>query len=63
MSGNPVEGIGKRIKGYAKEVVAEVTGDARLQEDGRREIAEGRVQGSGPASDPRLHEAPGEPRR
>jgi hypothetical protein len=42
MSEHPIAALGKRIAGTAKEVVAEVTGDAKLQEDGRRDIAEGR---------------------
>lgn len=42
MSENPIAALGKRIGGTAKEVVAEITGDARLQEDGRRDIADGR---------------------
>ncbi|WP_062115852.1 CsbD family protein [Aureimonas sp. AU40] len=42
MSDHPIASLGKRIGGTAKEVVAEITGDARLQEDGRRDIADGR---------------------
>ena len=63
MSANSVSGFGKKVRGYTKEIVAEITGDAPLQEDGRREIAEGRGQGSSPATDPRHNDTPEEPRR
>ncbi|KTR03755.1 hypothetical protein NS365_17435 [Aureimonas ureilytica] len=43
MSDHPIAALGKRIGGTAKEIVAEITGDARLQEDGRCDIAEGRA--------------------
>ncbi len=42
MSDHPISAFGKRVSGTAKEIVAEITGDARLQEDGRRDIAQGR---------------------
>jgi hypothetical protein len=37
----PVSGLPSRIRGYAKELVAEVIGDARLQEDGKVDIVRG----------------------
>ena len=43
MTDHPISSFGKRLTGTAKEIVAEITGDARLQEDGRRDIAEGRT--------------------
>ncbi|WAJ29252.1 CsbD family protein [Antarcticirhabdus aurantiaca] len=63
MTSNPVSGLGKRMKGAAKELVAEITGDADLQDEGRRDIAAGRVESAGPTSGPRHGEAPKEPAR
>ena len=45
MTSDSLAGLGKKAKGCTKELVAEFTGDARLQEEGRREIAEGRRKG------------------
>lgn len=42
MADNPIRKIAKRAKGYTEEIVAEVVGDANLQEEGRRDIAAGR---------------------
>lgn len=42
MADNPIKGVAKRTKGYVEAIVAEVVGDANLQEEGRRDIAEGR---------------------
>lgn len=44
MTDKPTAGIGKRAAGYLKEFVAELTGDARLQDEGREEVAKGRLQ-------------------
>jgi hypothetical protein len=46
MTSDPLGGFGKKARGYTKELVAEFTGDARLQEDGRRNIVEGRLEGA-----------------
>lgn len=46
MTADPLAGLGKKAKGYTKEFVAELTGDARLQEEGRRDIVEGRLEGA-----------------
>ena len=51
MTSESLAGLGKKAKGYAKELVAEFTGDARLQEEGRREIVEGRREGIASTSD------------
>ena len=51
MTSDSLAGLGKKAKGYTKELVAEFTGDARLQEEGRREIVEGRREGIASTSD------------
>ncbi|WP_370193856.1 MULTISPECIES: hypothetical protein [Aurantimonas] len=51
MTSDPLAGLGKKAKGYTKEFVAEFTGDARLQEEGRHEIGEGRREGIDSTSD------------
>lgn len=51
MTSESLAGLGKKAKGYTKELVAEFTGDARLQEEGRREIVEGRRKGIASMSD------------
>ncbi|MBC6718812.1 hypothetical protein H9Q09_21815 [Aurantimonas sp. DM33-3] len=51
MTSDSLAGLGKKAKGYTKELVAEFTGDARLQEKGGREIAEGRREGIASTSD------------
>lgn len=44
MDKDRIAGAGKQIKGNIKEVVGRVLGDAKLQEDGRSDIAEGKIQ-------------------
>jgi hypothetical protein len=44
----PISGLPSRLRGYAKELVAEVVGDARLQEDGKADILRGHQLGDEP---------------
>lgn len=45
MGSNPVGRLSKKMKGYVEEAVAEVVGDAGLQSQGRRHIAQARIEG------------------
>jgi uncharacterized protein YjbJ (UPF0337 family) len=44
MDKDRIEGIGKQAKGKAKEVAGKVTGDAKLEGEGKTEKAAGKVQ-------------------
>jgi len=44
MDKNRIAGSAKEAKGVVKEAIGKVTGDAKLQADGRADKAEGKVQ-------------------
>lgn len=44
MNKDRVEGAAKQAKGSAKEMTGKVTGDAKLQAEGKADKAEGKVQ-------------------
>jgi uncharacterized protein YjbJ (UPF0337 family) len=44
MDKNRIIGSAKEVKGVAKKVIGKATGDAKLQADGRADIAEGKIQ-------------------
>lgn len=44
MDKDRVEGVGKQIKGAVKDVAGKVTGDTKLQAEGKADKAEGKVQ-------------------
>jgi uncharacterized protein YjbJ (UPF0337 family) len=44
MDKNSIAGSTKEAKGVIKEVIGKVTGDAKLQADGRADKAEGKLQ-------------------
>jgi uncharacterized protein YjbJ (UPF0337 family) len=47
-----IEGAGKQARGAVKDAVGKMTGDAKLQADGKLDKAEGKVQdGVGKAKD------------
>jgi uncharacterized protein YjbJ (UPF0337 family) len=44
MDKDRIEGAGKQIKGAVKDAVGKVTGDTKLQGEGKADKAEGKVQ-------------------
>ncbi len=44
MDEDRIEGSAKHIKGTAKEALGKITGDAKLQGEGKADKAEGKVQ-------------------
>ncbi len=44
MDKDRIEGAGKQVKGSVKEAAGKVTGDAKLQGEGKADKAEGKVQ-------------------
>ncbi len=50
MDKDRVEGAAKQAKGTVKEAVGELTGDAKLKADGKKDKAEGKVQNASAAS-------------
>lgn len=44
MDKDRIEGAGKKIKGSLKQGAGELTGDAKLEAEGRADKAEGKVQ-------------------
>lgn len=44
MDKDRVEGIGKQIKGAVKDAAGKVTGDTKMQAEGKADKAEGKVQ-------------------
>ncbi len=44
MDKNRVEGVGKQVKGAVKDAVGKVTGDSKMQAEGKLDKAEGKVQ-------------------
>jgi uncharacterized protein YjbJ (UPF0337 family) len=44
MDKNRIEGIGKQMKGSVKEAAGKVTGDAKLEAEGKADNLVGRVQ-------------------
>jgi uncharacterized protein YjbJ (UPF0337 family) len=44
MNKDRIEGIQKQVKGTAKEIVGKVTGDAKLEVDGKSDKIKGKIQ-------------------
>ena len=44
MDKDRVEGVGKQIKGAVKDMAGKVTGDTKMQAEGKADKAEGKVQ-------------------
>jgi len=44
MDSDRIEGVAHRIKGAVKEVVGKITGDAKIEAEGKAEKAAGQVQ-------------------
>ena len=44
MDKDRVEGVGKQIKGAVKDMAGKVTGDSKMQAEGKADKAEGKVQ-------------------
>jgi uncharacterized protein YjbJ (UPF0337 family) len=44
MDKDRIAGSAKEIKGSVKEVIGKATGDAKLQDDGKKEKIEGKIQ-------------------
>ena len=47
MNQDRIAGAAKEIKGSIKETIGKVTGDAKLQADGKADKVEGKVQNAG----------------
>jgi uncharacterized protein YjbJ (UPF0337 family) len=45
MHKDQIEGAGKQARGAVKDAVGKMTGDAKLQADGKLDKAEGKIQG------------------
>ncbi|MDO9707546.1 CsbD family protein [Paracraurococcus lichenis] len=44
MDKDRIEGLGKQVKGAVKDAAGKVTGDTKLQAEGKADKAEGKVQ-------------------
>jgi uncharacterized protein YjbJ (UPF0337 family) len=44
MDKDRIEGVGKQVKGAVKDAAGKVTGDTKLQAEGKADKAEGKVQ-------------------